>query len=64
MKFLATSIANIKKQPNDSIKPSICWFGSVANKTIPIKEQIKSITHFTIVNIAIIIFPFFLYMLN
>ena len=50
MKFLATSKAKIKKQPNAKINPVVWWFGSVAS-TIPATDNNINKTHLKTVSI-------------
>ena len=59
MKFLATSSANNKKQPNAKINPIVEKLGSVAS-TIPTTDNKIKQTHFvTIRKPSIFLFPFF-----
>ena len=56
MKFLATSSANNKKQPNAKTKPVVEKFGSVAS-TIPTTDNKIKQTHFVTIRKPSIISP-------
>ena len=58
MKFLATSSAKIKKQPNARIKPIVEKLGSVAS-TIPTTDNKIKQTHFKTIRKPSIISPLF-----